>query len=779
MDVQTIYDAMGHRGVEFFARSCYYTSVAPVSHSSGVGGGGGSRPATFTGNVPLDDGADFCVSQGGSRVGNSAFRLPAVLKSVCAEFFQTAFGICHNTMVGWMAPGRGRCATPPVHRGVLHPANNGKCYDAMIEFVVKFAEEYGQPWPVYHHGDGSRVLIYLPPCYSIRDLWRMYNASVVREADVLSWRSFELAFNARAELDHIQTQSNDHNCCSRCASLALSLRHARQDTERFEATLKEFDAHLELVSAMTEQKRSVVERCEVLGSGEWAVLEIDYKSALKIPHTALELADEFQPFSLHGMQVQVFGVFDHGRRHTHIVLHAEGAYENSNFTIAGLQNYFEQRRQEDQVSPRNVVLYMDSCSGQNRNSNLLCYLASRLHFRFHDTISVRYFPVGHTHCSVDAMFALLDARYKNCDIFTMQELVNAVETATRSESATKFTASVASADTVADFWRSKEFLEDTSNLRLRKDPIREIQLFRKENGVHAMMIMQNGETRMFGLLIASGSAIPPYASLPFAARGAMSEQRRRTLREDIVSNLPKDEHFDKRKKFWLEITSEMPLQSPSQQDVQSIVPVPEAVAALLMPMAAKVVVAVDSGTSSSFAAPNSGRPSAARSCVTDAVARVAVVRAAKKRVKMEWFSDTRIDELACATTADWSEFESQLTKSRRKFAMRFKDFPSDDEFKGWTIGTMEHVHPIEKHFNSKIGGVEKEISLHKFDAQFDDGRMNEIKFEEEYSDIRALKPIHVETDDNDSVSTTDAGKNPRKRGRPPRTITTNKQSSSW
>lgn len=547
-----------------FCRSCYYMSVSPspplrggyAVASSSAAVSVGSPPAVF-GSVDAEAVAasNFRIHEGGGKVGNSAFRVPSISICVCRTFFLDLFSISSSTLARWTAAGSGRCATPPLRANLGLPAHNLKTLaaDRMVRFLRTFAEEFGQPWPVYHTGSHTEeVIYYLPPSFSMRELWRLYNASVEIAGSEweLAWSTFETIYNSRTELVSIKTQRRDHNCCSRCAALKLSLDRSRDDSEHRRWVESEVRAHLALVNAMVEEKRAAVEKAAA-ESQTHSVIEVDFKSSIKIPHTAEETSDQFQPFTLHGLDVNVLGVYDHGRKRACIILYQEGSATDSNFTIAGVHAYFKRVG-----NVRHVVAYFDSCSGQNRNQNMVRYLAGRVCKGYQETITMRFFPVGHTHATVDALFGWVDRSYKLHDAFTADELIQVINSATSSEGSTPVEASFLQATEIADYWAVAEHFEN-AELRIKKDPITEIRFERTAaQGVAVTVRMANGSERQITQeFITDTSHLPDYEEIRRVSTPNLSLQRRRALADAIIPAIPMDRSHDERVMYWRTITT--------------------------------------------------------------------------------------------------------------------------------------------------------------------------------------------------------------------------------
>ena len=77
-------------------------------------------------------------------------------------------------------------------------------------------------------------------------------------------------------------------------------------------------------------------------------------------------------------------------------------------------------------SAKKLIVYTDSCGGQNRNNYVLAYFTTRICAGFHDSISWNFLLVGHTKFSPDRGFALVRNAEKKNTIRTMKHWINVI-----------------------------------------------------------------------------------------------------------------------------------------------------------------------------------------------------------------------------------------------------------------------------------------------------------------------------------------------------------------
>ena len=71
-----------------------------------------------------------------------------------------------------------------------------------------------------------------------------------------------------------------------------------------------------------------------------------------------------------------------------------------------------------------LIVYTDSCSGQNRNRFLYSYLIKRVLAGYHNEVSWNFMVVGHTQFSPDRGFGLMRKHVERRDAFTAPDPVN-------------------------------------------------------------------------------------------------------------------------------------------------------------------------------------------------------------------------------------------------------------------------------------------------------------------------------------------------------------------
>ena len=125
------------------------------------------------------------------------------------------------------------------------------------------------------------------------------------------------------------------------------------------------------------------------------------------------------------MDVILFGIVDERTGHHSPYLHKEGRKSGSIEVISMVHHYLSE------VNPtagraRKLILWMDSCGGQNRNQYVLHYLYSRIMNGYHEEIFVKFMVVGHTRFSPDRGFGRIHLSTDRCDILTLPELLEKV-----------------------------------------------------------------------------------------------------------------------------------------------------------------------------------------------------------------------------------------------------------------------------------------------------------------------------------------------------------------
>ena len=75
---------------------------------------------------------------------------------------------------------------------------------------------------------------------------------------------------------------------------------------------------------------------------------------------------------------------------------------------------------------------MDNCARENKNQYVLAYLSYLVKSNLFNKVYLNFLKVGHTHIDVDALFRLVSNQMKRKNVFTIEQLHDAVKEGVKS-----------------------------------------------------------------------------------------------------------------------------------------------------------------------------------------------------------------------------------------------------------------------------------------------------------------------------------------------------------
>lgn len=95
-----------------------------------------------------------------------------------------------------------------------------------------------------------------------------------------------------------------------------------------------------------------------------------------------------------GLDVNLFGITDEGGKQYVNYLYTEGYKHGSNHVNSMVHHFLKTNTVIGNA--QRLVIYTDSCGGQNRNQFVMFYLVQRVLQGYHDVIHWRFMSVGHS-----------------------------------------------------------------------------------------------------------------------------------------------------------------------------------------------------------------------------------------------------------------------------------------------------------------------------------------------------------------------------------------------
>jgi hypothetical protein len=118
--------------------------------------------------------------------------------------------------------------------------------------------------------------------------------------------------------------------------------------------------------------------------------------------------------------------------YTYVYYEDEGSKGSNNVTSL-LHQYLDKKHGLDLTKPKkNLSIVMDNCLGQNKNNTVLCFLSWLVEKGYFEEVQFVFFVVGHTKNVADCLFNILKITYHHLNLFSMNMLIDALNTADQS-----------------------------------------------------------------------------------------------------------------------------------------------------------------------------------------------------------------------------------------------------------------------------------------------------------------------------------------------------------
>lgn len=288
---------------------------------------------------------------------------------------------------------------------------------------ITYLEAFIRKFPTFdsHYKASKSEKKYLSPCLNITRLYKEYCiVTAVTHRKTLSEWMFREIFNTKFNLSFHRPQTDT---CKTCDLLKVQLIAAKQYEEK-ESILEKKRLHLEMVDKTNQ--RFVELRS--LSEFKTEVFTFDLQRALELPR--LSTSDAY-----YNRQLAYYNlcIYDEKRKIGHMYVWCEttssrGAQEIASCLIKHLENYIPNDTER-------VILFSDSCPGQNKNIKLTMVLKLILE-RSSSLISIEhhFFVSGHSYNNCDQSFALIERQKRLTEnIFVPKHWNNIIRLAKKTE----------------------------------------------------------------------------------------------------------------------------------------------------------------------------------------------------------------------------------------------------------------------------------------------------------------------------------------------------------
>jgi hypothetical protein len=367
-----------------------------------------------------------------NRVVN--FRLPSVLRPLCRTAFCTLLGVSTSTLQNHISKQSDTLEDPHGNADrAPHNITTSQQTTVLTRFVEAVAEAEGVPNPRFAFSrstddapDIIENIIHLPPRLSLGALYSLYVRHLADAPELaVCQRVFDRLFKELPALQHIKLSQRSRGVCELCKDLRLSLQHCGSDG-RIADVLEALRVHLHAAFVQRSLYQERTERsvdawgsaCRRLPVG---MVSFDYASKVKVPSSTMQTQGEYMGEEF-GLDVFLFGITNEGEKVYYNYFYEEGYNSgDSNTVISMLHQHLLSDARLNYC--KQLYVYTDSCSGQNRNRYVYSYFINRILAGHHDEISWNFMVVGHTKFSPDRGFGLIRQALERFDAYTVPDLM--------------------------------------------------------------------------------------------------------------------------------------------------------------------------------------------------------------------------------------------------------------------------------------------------------------------------------------------------------------------
>lgn len=343
-----------------------------------------------------------------------------VKHKVCVNFFCKCIKINTNRVYRAINSAQ----TNPIAkdlRGNGPPKNKTNQRDKQI--VMDFISQY--PRYESHYGRSNSEKEYLGPDQSIRKMYESYVTSAeFRRQNVLSEHKFREIFNTKFNL---QFKPPKIDTCKTCDSLKINIDSNALSSEEKQKNKELLEQHHQKV---TERKNEFLEDVEAAkqSNGKTVCYTFDLQQVLPTPCISANVA-----YYKRQLATLNLCVFDEVNQKGYMYMWnehdaARGADEIGSCLMRHLSTFVPE-------SAENVILYSDSCGGQNRNIKVAMLLKKILDsMESVNTITHKFFTSGHSYNSCDRCFGIIEKSKKKTEsVYSPEHWENVIRSAKKND----------------------------------------------------------------------------------------------------------------------------------------------------------------------------------------------------------------------------------------------------------------------------------------------------------------------------------------------------------
>eukprot|EP00171_Calliarthron_tuberculosum_P022662 IDg22662t1 len=386
----------------------------------------------------------YITCWGDSKRHGKSYKLSSMKREVCRIAWLKLWDVNVKTFEMWASCLPRYDPAPPQHALVDRNEERANAYNAemndnLVQFIMDVAREDGHPLPIrVRTSDGGEVddvdvrlpdVVYLPPQITIRGLHRMYLRRYPEQPVSLGTLHAKLT-----DMPTIKVSKRERGLCDACFVMRDSVR-TLQKQPLLEERVAMWNVHLRDARAMRDQYRECGARAReawVSGAPDFIMLSFDYARQLGVPSFTDETTKGFWS-SKQSLDVNLFGIVnegsgEYGRRHAYLV--PEGM-KNGADTVCSMLHHFI--TDNDLHGAHKLILWSDSCTGQNKNNIVVAFLLMLVHNGVFDEIDWRFLAVGHTKFNPDLFFGMVRTALQRKTVLTIDQLVAVITSISNAE----------------------------------------------------------------------------------------------------------------------------------------------------------------------------------------------------------------------------------------------------------------------------------------------------------------------------------------------------------
>ena len=336
---------------------------------------------------------------------------------ICKKFYRETLCIADGTIDLALKRKQETGLPAPDGRGKHTPHN--KTPKSSEENVLKFIDSF----PTYHSHYSRKENInrkYLPPDLNMSKMYEMYVQKCQNEKDTpVSLFVFRNIFNSKRNL-HFHLPHKD--TCQTCDAFAAELKGMEDGPEKAKKNAQH-ELHLCKADAARASLKNDVDIAKQ-SNGTRAVLTFDLQKTLPTPVLSTGVA-----YYKRQLWTYNLGIHDEVNNIGFMYVWSEETASRGPQEIASCIMTHLQKKLPSSVT--HVILYSDSCGGQNRNIKMTLMLSYMLqNSPVFQVIEQKFFIPGHSFNSCDSDFAIIErAKKYHPDVYTPENWLTVIASA--------------------------------------------------------------------------------------------------------------------------------------------------------------------------------------------------------------------------------------------------------------------------------------------------------------------------------------------------------------